>query len=202
MVAGLALLGACGGGGLPAASTDPSAPAGLIAAYGDSTQEAQGRPHAASRPGLSVVNEGVGGTSARDLLKGTDGKHAAWPLEIARQPARLVVINHGINDRGYPLHDYTDNLRELVTIAQAGSKVVMLEEPNPAGEVETPLMAAIKFDVPAFEARRAAMRHLAAHMGLYFCAQPRVPLEDGIHPTAAGYAAKAQRLATCLEDVR
>lgn len=198
------LLAACGGGGSPVETAPPgSLPTleAVVSAYGDSTQEAQGQPHAASRPGLSVANEGVGGTNTTMLLNGTDGRHPPWPQEMARIKSLGVAVNHGFNDQGLTLEQYKANLRELVTVAQKAGKIVILEEPNPAGETETPLMAAIKFDVPAFEARRAAMKHVATHMGVYFCAQPRVPLADGIHPTAEGYAIKATRLAKCIGEV-
>lgn len=200
------LLTACGGGGSSAPAPEPvqpaqSAPSIQVAAYGDSTQEAQGQPHAASRPGAYVYNRGVGGTNTHHLLTGTDGVNYAWATQMPRETAKVVVINHGINDRGYPLETYKANLRELVTVAQNAGKIVMLEMPNPAGETMTPLMDRISFDVPAFEARRQAMRDLSVSMGVYLCDQPRVPLEDGIHPTVEGYRVKADRLAACLNDV-
>lgn len=198
------LLTACGGGGSPVETAPPGSLPSLeatVSAYGDSTQEAQGQPHAASRPGLSVSNEGVGGTNTTMLLNGTDGRHAPWPQEMARIKSLAVVINHGINDQGLTLDQYKANLRELVTVAQAAGKIVMLEVPNPAGEVQTPLMQQINFDVPAFEARRQGMRDVAVHMGVYLCEQPRVPLADGIHPTAEGYRLKADRLAFCIGEL-
>ena len=200
-----ACLTACGGGGSSVAPTAPPAAgeveAYTISAYGDSTQEAQGQPHAASRPGAKIYNRGVSGTNTAQLLAGTDGRNYAWAEMMRRETVRIVIINHGINDRGYPLETYRANLRELVEVAQKAGKIVMLEEPNPVGETQTPLMTAINFDVPAFEARRAAMRDLATHMGVYFCAQPRVPLEDGIHPTVDGYAVKRDTLRKCIADL-
>jgi lysophospholipase L1-like esterase len=198
------LLTACGGGGSPVETAPPGSLPTLeatVSAYGDSTQEAQGQPHAASRPGLLVANEGVGGTNTTALLNGTDGRHAPWPQEMARIKSLAVVINHGINDQGLTLDQYKANLRELVTVAQKAGKIVMLEVPNPAGEVQTPLMQQINFDVPAFEARRQGMRDVAVHMGVYLCEQPRVPLADGIHPTIEGYRMKADRLAFCIGEL-
>jgi len=197
------LLAACGGGGSSVAPVDvnPAAEVYKVAAYGDSTQEAQGQPHAASRPGAKVYNRGVSGTNTAQLLAGTDGRNYPWRVQMERETAQAVAINHGFNDRDYPLEQYEANLRELVTVARAFGKYVILEEPNPAGETMTPLMLQIQFDVPAFEARRAAMKRLAEHMGVYFCAQPRVSLEDGIHPDAAGRGLKADRLARCAAEV-
>lgn len=199
------ILSACGGGGSSAPAPEAQAPGTpepyVISAYGDSTQEAQGQPHAASRPGAKIYNRGVGGTNEQQLLDGTDGRNYAWAYQMERETAGAILINHGINSRGYPLETYKANLRELVTVAQKAGKIVILEEPNPVSETMTPLMQQINFDIAAFEERRSAMKHLATHMGVYFCAQPRVPLEDGIHPTVDGYAVKAGRLTKCLEDV-
>ncbi len=147
-----------------------------------------------------VKNKAYGGASAASMLAGYLDKGLPWAQEMAAQKAPVVVFNPGINDHQYTVDQYRENLRSLVTIAQAAGKFVILEEPNPAGETETPLMASIKFDVAAFEARRSAMRDLATHMGVYFCAQPRVSLRDGIHPDEAGYAIKVQRLHVCLLD--
>lgn len=203
LVAGLAIasaLTACGGGGssapAPAAPATPStaAPAPVYwVAYGDSTQFAQGDPHAASYPGVHIVNEAVGGTNSKWLLEGTDGKHEPWAKEMARSKRNGVfgiVINHGINDRrmGTPA-EYKDRLRLLVDGARAQGFFVMLEEPNP-------------IDVEDIEPFRTAMREVAAHMGVYHCDQPRVPLDpDGVHPNVQGLAIKASRLKSCIADV-
>lgn len=201
IVALLVALAGCGGGG---SSVQPPQPPTVnadattyqVAAYGDSTQYEQGHPHPAGRPGMAVSNNGRGGASAASMLA------TPWDKEMADQRARVVVLNPGINDHSDTVVQYRDNLRALVSVAQAARKIVVLEEPNPAGEIETELMASIAFDVTAFEARRTAMRNLATHMGVYFCAQPRVPLRDGIHPTPEGYATKAKRLNACLEEVQ
>lgn len=196
------VLVACGGGG---SSVQPQAEAPqdtfIVSAYGDSTQAAQGQPHAASRAGAKIYNRGVGSTNTSHLLAGTDGLNYAWEVMMTRDSAPIVVVNHGINDYAYPLEKYRSNLLELVRIARAAGKIPMLELPNPAGETRTALMDQIAFDVTAFEARRQAMRDVANSEGVYLCDQPRVPLSDGIHPTPEGYKTKADRLAACLADL-
>lgn len=186
------LLTACGGGGSSSPAPAP-APANapepyVVAAYGDSTQEAQGQPHAASRPGAKVYNRGVSGTNSAQLLAGTDGRNLPWAEQMSVESARIVIINHGINDRGRTVEDYKADLRKLVDGIRKVGKVPMLEEPNP-------------IDEPGFEVYRDAMRHVAQHMGVYFCAQPRVSLEDKVHPDQPGRALKADRLAKCIGDV-
>lgn len=192
------LLSACGGGGSSVAPAAPATPPTesnmpipdliVASAYGDSTQQSQGNPHAASRPGASVRNRGVGGSNTTQLLAGTDGLNSPWPEMMSTDPARIIIINHGIIDRISPLDDYKANLRALVEGIRKVGKVPMLEEPNP-------------IDQKGLEDFRDAMKATADHMGVYFCAQPRVPLSDGIHPTPEGYKSKADRLANCIKDV-
>lgn len=191
LAASVALLAACGGGGSGVAPTPaaPQAPAVItVAAYGDSTQAAQGSPHAASTTRVQVRNAGVAGTTATQLLRGADGVHPAWAAQLARETAQAVVINHGINDRHGDKPVYRDSLRALVLAVRAAGKVPMLETPNP-------------IDPVGFEDWREVMREVARAEGVYLCEQPRVPLSDGFHPTAEGYATKAQRLAQCLSDL-
>lgn len=199
------ILSACGGGGSSAPAPEAQPPGTpepyVIAAYGDSTQAAQGHPHAASRPGAKIYNRGVGGNNTSKMLAGTDGVNGPWAEQIPRETVRIIVLNPGINDYGLTVEQYKANLNELVTIAQKAGKIVILEEPNPVSETMTPLMQQLNFDIQAFNERRAAMKHVANHRGVYFCAQPRAPLVDGIHPTVDGYAVKAGRLQKCIKDV-
>ena len=159
-----------------------------VSAYGDSTQEAQGQPHAASQPGAKVYNRGVSGTNSAQLLAGTDGRNYPWPEMMRQESAAVVIINHGINDRHRPVAEYKADLRALVVGAQAAGKVVILEQPNP-------------IKIAGFEDYRTAMRDLATHMGVYFCAQPAVPLVDDLHPTVDGYAVKRDTLRKCIAEV-
>lgn len=192
------LLTACGGGGsstpapVPAASPPfapaPSAPSvGVhIVAFGDSTQAAQGNPHASSRPGWTIENKGISGSSTTQWV-------AKWSDELAATKAPIVIYNGGLNDGGLTLEEYKHALRELVRITRAYKKQIILEQPNNAD-------ASGDIILPTFIERRAAVEGVAKSEGVYYCAQPDVPLRDGIHPTDAGYAAKAGRLAECLKD--
>lgn len=186
------LVAGCGGGGSSVApSTAPSnqpVPVVQVAAYGDSTQAAQGQPHAASREAFTVRNEGVSGSYTQQLLDGTDGVHKPWSQEMAQSTASIVVVNHGINDWRYPIAQYRANLRELVRVAREHKKLIVLEVPN-------------QTTTPESDTVRQAMRDTAAEVGAYLCEQPPVPLSDWAHPTSEGYAKKATRLSKCLGDL-
>ena len=108
--------------------------------YGDSTTvgwdfEGKGEPYTLQTlvpKHVTVVNEGVNGMSAVNLLNGTDGKHLPWLQQMANSRADLVTINFGMNDViTTPLQDYATYMRQLVDIARQAGKVVVLQQPNP-----------------------------------------------------------------------
>lgn len=186
-------LSGCGGGGssTPAPVESPSGTSipisGVhIVAFGDSTQAHHGNPHASSRPGWTIENKGISGSSTAQWV-------AKWSDELASTKATHVIYNGGLNDGGMSVDQYKHALRELVRITRAYKKQIILEQPNNAAEHDG-------FNLPAFVERRASMGPLASAEGVYFCAQPDVPLRDGAHPTDAGYRVKADRLAACLKD--
>ena len=192
-------LTACGGGGssipepAPVAAS-PTAPApsvpivGVhIVAFGDSTQAAQGNPHAASRPGWTIENKGISGSSTAQWL-------ARWSNELAATSAPIVVYNGGLNDGGLTIEEYRHALRELVRITRAYKKQIILEQPNNADATGDIVLA-------TFIERRAAVGFVASSEGVYYCAQPDVRLRDGIHPIDEDYRLKADTLAACIEGI-
>lgn len=182
------LLTACGGGGsdIPVSTESPSGVV-QIAAYGDSTQAFHGNPHASSRDGWTIENKGVSGSSTSEW-------YSRWPAEMAATKASIVIYNGGLNDGGMSVDQYKTTLREMIRITRAFGKQFILEQPNNAD-------ASGDIILPTFVERRAAVEGLAKSEGVYYCAQPDVPLRDGIHPTDAGYATKAVRLAACIEGI-
>ncbi len=195
----IVLLAGCSGSASLEAVPEPAFPQtaqikGHVGAYGDSTQKALGMPHASERPGWTIDNRGVSGSTAGQLLNGTDGLNRPWAEEMAGSPAELVIINHALNiSGGTTTAQYEEHLTELVTIAQAAGKRVILEDPNeaePHGE----------FDMHAFAERIEVMRRVATKHRARHCEQPRVPLQDGAHPTPEGYAIKATTLAACIGE--
>ncbi len=159
----------------------------LIAAYGDSTQFAQGDPHASNRPGWTIINKGIRGSN-------TVHWKTAWAEEMKSTKAQIVIYNGGLNDGGMGVEKYKSYLREMERIARSHGKRFLLEQPNNA--VAHPL-----FSLARFNERRSATRDIAASIGAHYCEQPDVPLRDGAHPTAEGYRMKAERLADCIRDV-
>jgi len=122
-----------------------------------------------------VTERAVPGTTAGQLLAGTDGRNRPWPREV---DADIVVVNHALNDsrENVPLATYERQLAAL--------HPTVFETPNPV---------TVPWPVPPYV---AAMRKVAAaqHAPLadvdaWMRAQPKWPslLDDGVHPTQAGY---------------
>lgn len=143
------LLAACGGGGAEeeSPSTAPKCtPLAVvrIQLFGDSTMAgydgAQVNTMAVHTPRVNVqayfdalypgkvlvTARAVSGTTAANLINGTDGLNQPWPRDVA---AEIVVLNFGINDRNHynDAEVYRSNLRILS--AAPGAQVVF-QTPN------------------------------------------------------------------------
>jgi lysophospholipase L1-like esterase len=152
---------------------------------------------------VTVSNQGVGGTEASQLLNGTDGVHPSWPTQMANSKAQIVTLNFSLNDSYYTqvskagvapesLTDYAANLTQLIQIAKAAGKQVVLFEPNATCEpIRQPLM-------PSYV---GALRGVASSQNVplvyeydQYLALPNwqtAYLTDCLHPNDAGYATKA-----------
>nr|WP_128646521.1 SGNH/GDSL hydrolase family protein [Cupriavidus sp. SHE] len=213
------LFGCGGGGGEPQAGTpSPVTPAKTvrIEAYGDSTMWGQdgaqppvvqasitqpSSAQAALQSGygttVTVVNEGVPGTTAANIINGTDGKHLPWAQQMANSQAQIVAVNFCINDSNPAFKESTDTYRallvQIVNIARAAGKVILLVEPNRVEPYWLP-------DTPHYV---SVMRDVAAEMSVPLVpnfAYPAV-IPDGVHPDAATYAAMGERMAAVLSPV-
>lgn len=88
-----------------------------------------------SPPENTVRNEGVSGTTACDLLQGTDGQHSEWTEQMQTSDATHVIVNYGINDQKvYGVSQYRSCLRDLAVVARANGKQVVFETPNPISD--------------------------------------------------------------------
>ena len=178
-------------------------PGDTIEYYGDSTvygnlsgvgtQVSQPPPYVFSKVlghKYIVKNEGVSATTSTQLLLGTDGKHAPWATQMANSPARVVIINHAMNDKVYTtVSQYTNNLRKLAEIAIAKNKQVIFETPNPDywGGLE-PYMSAMKavalqLDIPVIDQFSYLKAFLNGRSVYEIC-------PDGTHPSEAAYVLK------------
>jgi len=171
----------------------------LTAGYGLSEHEAfpaliQGELDAAGLP-LEVVNAGVSGDTSAGGLRRID-----WLLRL---PVAVLVLELGANDmlRGMDVDVMRDNLAEILERtrrAHPGARLVvagMRAAPNLGADY------AARFDAAYRELAERFDATLLPFLLDGVAGDRRLNQADGIHPTAAGHRAIAERLWPLLEPV-
>lgn len=182
----------------------------VIEYYGDSTiwgyQSQTGERVAKPAPAVfaeslpnpgrfDVRNEGVNGSTACELLNGTDGRHGPWPEQMAKSKARYVLVNFAINDQWkHDLGSYTACLRTLARVARAHGKQMIFETANPTRDsgpdsldvyVDAMRRVALEERVPVIDQYRYLTERLGGQSVITLC-------PDGLHPSDAGYVLKGR----------
>jgi lysophospholipase L1-like esterase len=152
---------------------------------------------------VTVTNHGVAGNTIPAALAG-DGVNLPWSQQMAQSKARIVVFNFGINDSnvtsGESVAQFQANVSQLIQIAKAAGKTVVVETANP---VNDPTRAALPDYVAAgIAAARTWDVNVIDEFG-YLVTQPTWPsmLSDNVHPTQAGYNLKARVEFTALDPI-
>ncbi|WP_019140840.1 SGNH/GDSL hydrolase family protein [Noviherbaspirillum massiliense] len=147
-----------------------------------------------------VRNQGVSGTTACQLLEGTDGKHPAWEQQMASSDASFVIINHGINDLWKEsLDGYQSCLRKLARIAKASGKKVIFETPNPIG-ADGDLASYVSAMTDVARAEKIPVIDQYRYLSNYLRGQsPYTICPDGLHPTDAIYVMKGRYAAAVFK---
>jgi beta-glucanase (GH16 family) len=153
-----------------------------------------------------VRNEGVSGTTACQLLNGTDGKHPAWDTQLSNTSASIVIVNHAINDewKDGSIDNYKSCLTSLAQKAKAHGKIIIFETPNPTRD-----------SYPnGLDAWTDAMRSVASQQGVQIIdqyaylkaylngASAYTICPDGLHPSDAVYAMKGKYAAKVFSTLR
>jgi len=188
---------------IPGASPGACQVAGYAQANPTAPQELQTLLQAKYGSTVTVVNHGVAGTTAARLLTG-DGVNLPWAQQMAQSKADVVTFNFGINDSKMaadePASTFQSNEAELIQIAKAAGKTVVLETANP---VTDPACAAL----PTYVAASIAAGNLWGipivdqYGALSVNPQWTSMLSDLEHPTAAGYMLKAQQAFQVLDPI-
>jgi lysophospholipase L1-like esterase len=197
-------------------STSPSTPvtSQVIEYYGDSTIWGYGSgtgvrvatpapaAFAAALPvslKATVINEGVNGSTACQLLNGTDGKHPAWDTQMASSKATVIILNHAINDEWIEgLATYRSCLSTLSQKAKQHGKKVVFETPNPTRDsgangldvyVNAMKAVAMQEGAPVIDQYKYLSAYLNGQSAYTIC-------PDGLHPTDAVYIMKGKYAAS------
>jgi lysophospholipase L1-like esterase len=197
-----------------ATSTTPPVTGQIIEYYGDSTIWGYGSgtgvrvatpapaAFAAALPvamQYDVRNEGVNGSTACQLLNGTDGTHPAWDTQMASSKASVVILNHAINDEWKEdLTTYRSCLATLSQKAKAHGKKVVFETPNPTRDsgpnsldvyVNAMRAVAVQEGAPVIDQYKYLTDWLNGQSAYTIC-------PDGLHPTDAVYIMKGKYAAS------
>jgi lysophospholipase L1-like esterase len=173
---------------LPSASCPPAV---KITLFGDSTMAGydsrglvqstpavvlQAEMDARFGRGSTVVeSRAVGGTTAKQLVAGTDGLNEPWPRSVS---AQVVVVNHGINDLTHD-GDVTGYKAALRSIAQRTPATLIFETPNVVKEHDLR---------PYVQAMRDVAAEYSIQVADTFALSSTALLSDWAHPTDQGYA--------------
>lgn len=138
-----------------------------------------------------MSNEGVSGSTACELLNGTDGRHQPWAMQMANSKARYVFVNHAINDQWkYDLNTYKGCLRSLAQTAKQYGKRMIFETPNPTRD-NVGIMATAMKEVAAQENVPVVDQY--TYLSDYLNGQSAYTIcPDGLHPTEAVYVMKGK----------
>lgn len=148
----------------------------------------------------TVRNEGVNGSTACQLLSGTDGVHPAWDTQMSKTSASIVIINHGINDqwKDGSIDAYKACMTSLAQKAKAHGKRVIFETPNPTLNsypngldkwVDAMRAVASEQDLQTIDQYSYLKAYLNGASVYTIC-------PDGEHPTDAVYAMKGKYAAS------
>ncbi|XUW89903.1 SGNH/GDSL hydrolase family protein [Burkholderia sp. M6-3] len=150
---------------------------------------------------VRVANYGVGGTMAMQLLDGTGNRRAGptaglpWRERLAASPARIVLINYGINEvmqNQTPEQFYTAQTA-LVKTARALGKEPVLETANPMPDNRLNARLA---SMVAITRRVADEQHVPlVDQFAYISSLPdwKTLMSDGAHPKPGLYRLKAEQ---------
>lgn len=150
-----------------------------------------------------VRNEGVSSTTACDLLNG-DGRHPAWPVQIADSPASHVIVNFAINDEWrHDLATYKDCLNGLAQGASQHGKIMIFETPNPTRDsggvgldvyVRAMKEVAAQRNIPVIDQYKFLSDYLAGTSPYTIC-------PDGLHPSESVYIMKGEYAASVFASL-
>lgn len=142
---------------------------------------------------VTVYNKGIASTCAKDLLNGTGG-FQKFEVLMSSSSAKIVTLNFGMNDGFYcnqTPEQYQSTMTQLISIARARGKIVVLEEPNPTSNYQnTSLYSFIeRLSQVSISTNTPIVQHYRVMTSSNFW---KLLLSDGIHPTPEGYTFKGR----------
>lgn len=168
---------------------------------------------------LTVTNNAISGTTATQMIAGTDGSGSTFATKMAASGASVVYCNHGVNDAfggsATTLAQYKTALLAFVSICRQYSKVPVLVTPFPcltignfgsqARAAATARFAQAMRDVADKHGVKLVdnFRYLQLFISLDGAASlPLAVLPDGVHGTSTTYGRAGNNLCEALLDAQ
>jgi lysophospholipase L1-like esterase len=210
--------GGGGGGGEPSQSnlnTQTEQKTVVIDAQGDSTmwgyQKINGVVGRTSAPvpallqsalqaqygsAVTVNDNAISGTTLGQRMNGQAG-FTPYAQEVTTYKANIVIENFAINDsltwNSESPADFQNYLVSFIAASQAAGRVVVLEEPNPMADPAYNAALALRVQVIDDVAKQMNLPLVKQFDYIQSLPNWKTLLTDGVHPTDALYAIKAQR---------
>lgn len=154
-------------------------------------------------PSVQTRNNGIGHSTALDLLNGTNGFGVPFAQRMAESTSQIVVLSFGANDATNPGEtpaSFEQTLYQLTTIAQNAGKYVVIEAASPAtgvhaGDIMAYSLAAID------AAKQMGVPLIDQYNWIGHQSDWQALLSDGLHPTDAGYKVMTQLQYIALKPV-
>jgi lysophospholipase L1-like esterase len=149
-------------------------------------------------------DESVPGASISQLLRGRDGRHPEWKTWVAQSTDKVIITNHAINDaEEFPVEVFKENYRQIIDIAHAAGKFIILETPNPTKQgdrlkvfADAMKQVAAEKNVPVIDQFKYLSEYMVANNVKI---EELVP--DGFHPTAFFHDLKGKYAAKRFKEI-
>jgi acyl-CoA thioesterase I len=156
---------------------------------------------------VAVTSHGNrGGTTSSLLLGGERYTERSWDSEMAQSKADMVVINTAINDayfigtKHFPNERFVSQYEELVRVAKAQGKIVILESGNPMDNPHNTALWSITH-IQHFVAQHTGVMLIDQFNDIQSVPTWRSLLSDGIHPGEMMYRLKASNEFRAIDPI-
>lgn len=152
---------------------------------------------------VTIINRGVAGTTANQLINGTNKYKDNFAKQLNQGTATIVIVNFGINDAYTPSYTpemFKKDLIEIADITRKSGKKLIIETPNPIDNMHNAwlwefqhqaIVVGQQLDIPVISQWTEVMKNQ----------NWQSLLGDKIHPTKKGYDIKSEISFSAIEPV-
>jgi lysophospholipase L1-like esterase len=142
---------------------------------------------------VTIINRGVAGTTANQLINGTNKYKDNFAKQLSKGTASIVIVNFGINDAYTPNYTpemFRNDLIDLVNIAEKSGKKIVIETPNPIDNMHNAWLWEFQHQAIVV-GERLGILVISQWTEIMKNQDWQSLLGDKIHPTKKGYDVKS-----------